>query len=284
VHVISSPKSLQRTCLEWRCRGLETALVPTMGSFHEGHLSLMRWARANAQKVIVSLFVNPIQFAPTEDLSSYPSDRGRDEALARGEGVDILFCPTPEAMYGQGASTLVAVPALSRTLCGKSRPNHFQGVATVVAKLFNLCLPNVAVFGEKDWQQLKVVARMVSDLNMPVRIQPMPIVRESDGLAMSSRNAYLSTEERAQAPAIHAGLRLVREMARSGETSCARLIEAFGRSLVGGAPLARIDYAEIVDPQSLETLETLSGPALMAVAVHLGRARLIDNILLGEDS
>jgi pantoate--beta-alanine ligase len=255
-----------------------------MGSFHEGHLSLMRWARANAQKVIVSLFVNPIQFAPTEDLSSYPSDRSRDEALARGEGVDILFCPTPEAMYGQGPSTLVAVPALSRALCGKSRPNHFQGVATVVAKLFNLCLPTVAVFGEKDWQQLKVVSRMVDDLNMPVRIQPMPIVRESDGLAMSSRNAYLSAEERAQAPAIHAGLRLVREIARSGETNCPRLVEAFGGSLGSSAPLARIDYAEIVEPQSLETLETLSGPALMAVAVHLGRARLIDNLLLREAS
>jgi pantoate--beta-alanine ligase len=271
---------MQRICLEWRCRGLRTALVPTMGFFHAGHLSLMRWARANADRVVVSLFVNPTQFGPGEDLDAYPRDRGRDESLARGAGIDLLFSPLREAMYEQDHSTLITVEDLSGLLCGRSRPTHFRGVATVVAKLFNLCLPSVAVFGEKDWQQLTVVRRMVRDLNVPVHIQGLPIVREQDGLAMSSRNAYLTTEERAQAPAIFNGLLRIRDMVEEGETRGETLVEAYRTWIAGNAPLGRIDYVEIVSPTTLEPLPEIDGPAMIAVAVHLGRARLIDNLML----
>jgi pantoate--beta-alanine ligase len=280
VRVITSPDSLQCICREWRCQGLSIALVPTMGFFHEGHVSLMRWARTHTDRVVVSLFVNPIQFGPGEDLEAYPRDSGKDASIAKQEGVDLLFAPPREAMYAGDHSTHVSVGDLGGVLCGRSRPTHFRGVATVVAKLFNLCMPSVAVFGEKDWQQLTVVRRMVRDLNIAVQIQGMPIVREKDGVAMSSRNAYLTSKERTQAAAIHAGMEHVRMMVQGGEQGSALLIQAFREWIAAKAPLGRIDYAEIVHPKTLEPLQTLTGPALMTVAVHLGRARLIDNLHL----
>jgi pantoate--beta-alanine ligase len=255
-------------------------LVPTMGFFHEGHLSLMRWARANADRVVVSLFVNPIQFGPGEDLGTYPRDTARDEAKARVEGVDLLFAPASEAMYAGDHCAMITVDCLSGLLCGKSRPTHFRGVATVVAKLFNLCTPTVAVFGEKDWQQLAVIRQVVRDLNFPVQIKPMPIVRERDGLAMSSRNAYLSSEERAQAPAIHGEMLHIRDLVGQGELSSASLISRYRERIARRAPLGRVHYVEIVHPTTLQPVSSVDGAALMAVAVSMGRARLIDNLLL----
>jgi pantoate--beta-alanine ligase len=279
MQIITDPNRFQEQALKLRCQGKVTGLVPTMGYFHEGHLRLMRWARENADTVLVSLFVNPTQFGPGEDLTSYPRDMERDKELAALEGVDILFAPSSEAMYEPGFSTRVQVPALSRTLCGESRPGHFEGVATVVAKLLVLSLPVVAVFGEKDWQQLALIRRMVRDLNLPVAVHGHPIVREEDGLAMSSRNAYLTPDQRAQAPAIHQGLVRTRDIAEQGERDCRALLDFFSSWIKEQLPLGSLEYAAIVHPQTLEPLTELEDEGLLAVAVRLGRARLIDNIV-----
>lgn len=281
--IIRDPMEFQKRAWQWRCDGITTALVPTMGYFHAGHLRLMDAARERAGvsgKVMVSLFVNPTQFGPKEDLSAYPRDFERDSRLAESRGVDVLFAPEPSAMYAPDAATWVEVPALGKGLCGVSRPTHFRGVATVVAKLLLLAMPRVAVFGQKDWQQLAIIRRMVRDLNMPVEIVGQPIVREADGLAMSSRNVYLTPEERAQAPAIYAGLLKAREAVQAGETSVANIKAAFAAHIAAHMPKARIDYAELAHPDSLEPLTAVDGPALMAVAVFHGKARLIDNIIL----
>jgi pantoate--beta-alanine ligase len=281
--IIRDPKAFQDICWSWRCAGLNTVLVPSMGFFHEGHLRLMDAARQRAGstgKVMVSLFVNPTQFGPSEDLAAYPRDFERDRALTESRGVDVLFAPEPEAMYAPGADTWVDVPSLSTGLCGVSRPIHFRGVATVVSKLLLLAMPRAAIFGQKDWQQLAVIRRMVRDLNMPVEIVGHPIVREADGLALSSRNVYLTPEERRLAPAIHAGLTQARDAVQTGEVSAEHVVAAFAAHLAKKIPAARIDYAQIVHPDSLAPLERLNGPALMAVAVILGKARLIDNMLL----
>lgn len=283
--IIRDPSEFQARAWQWRCSGLATALVPTMGYFHEGHLRLMDAARERvgaSGKVMVSLFVNPTQFGPKEDLSAYPRDFERDSRLAESRGVDVLFAPDPSAMYAPDAATWVDVPPLAQGLCALTRPTHFRGVATVVAKLLLLAMPTVAIFGRKDWQQLAVIRRMARDLNMPVDIVGQPIVREADGLAMSSRNVYLTPEERAQAPAIHEGLRKARESVRAGERSAERVKAAFAEHVAARMPNARIDYAEVVHPDSLEPLENIDGPALMAVAVFHGKARLIDNLLLAE--
>lgn len=281
--VIRDPIAFQRQAWQWRCDGITTALVPTMGFFHEGHLRLMDAARERAGasgKVMVSLFVNPTQFGPKEDLSAYPRDFERDSRLAESRGVDVLFAPEPSAMYAPDAATWVDVPSLGQGLCAVTRPTHFRGVATVVAKLLLLAMPRAAIFGQKDWQQLAVIRRMVRDLNMPVEIVGHAIVREPDGLALSSRNVYLTPEERAQAPAIFAGLRKAQEAVQAGERSVANIKAAFAAHIAAHMPKARIDYAELVHPDSLEPLATVDGPTLMAVAVFHGKARLIDNLLL----
>jgi len=278
--IVRDPQQFQDQALAARARGLATALVPTMGFLHEGHASLIRWAAANADRVCVSVFVNPTQFGPGEDLAAYPRNPEGDAALAEACGADVLFTPEPGALYAPDHCTWVEVPPLARHLCGASRPVHFRGVATVVTMLLNLAQPGVAVFGQKDWQQLALIRRMVRDLHLPCRIEGRPIVREADGLALSSRNVYLGPGERAQAPELHAGLLGAAALARAGQRDAAALKAAITAHYAAHVPAGEVDYIEIVDPETVEPVATLTGPALAAVAVRLGRARLIDNELL----
>ena len=278
--IITEPRELQRQCLAWRAHGLTIGVVPTMGFLHEGHMALMDRARPECDKLVATLFVNPTQFGPNEDLTSYPSDFEGDRAKAEAHGVDLLFAPAPDAMYAPNHATWIDVPALGEHLCGADRPGHFRGVCTVVTKLFMLAQPNVAVFGQKDWQQLAILKRMVRDLNIPVKLIGHPIVREPDGLALSSRNAYLTREERAAAPAIRQGLLGLAEKARAGERDCAALKRALEEEYAATLPAGRVDYIEIVDPDDIVPTDAISGTALAAVAIRLGRARLIDNILI----
>ncbi len=255
-------------------------LVPTMGALHLGHVALIRQARETAGaegEVVVSIFVNPLQFEPGSDFSRYPRPESADEEICRAEGVDLIFRPAPNEMYFDDRSTFVEETALSERLCGARRPGHFRGVATVVTKLFHLVTPDAAIFGEKDFQQLAVIRRMVRDLDFPIEILAGPTVREHDGLALSSRNQYLGAEERARAPVIRAALL---EAAASPEKSAAQVL-AVVRQTIEAAPLARIDYAEIVGADDLQTRDTIAPRTLLAVAVYFGRTRLIDNILLG---
>ncbi len=281
---IANPARLQDLCWGWRQQGQLMALVPTMGYFHAGHLELMRWARANADKVVVSLFVNPTQFAPTEDLAAYPRDLERDAALAAEQGVDVLFVPPVEKMYLPGDATWVEVPELAQYLCGRSRPTHFRGVTTVVAKLLLLAIPTLAVFGEKDYQQLTIIRRMTRDLFIPTRIVGRPIVREADGLAMSSRNVYLSPEERVQAPRMQQGLQLAAAELRKGQRDTAALAQLVREFYAREIPLGETDYLEFADPDTLHPVSVVSGPVLAAVAVRFGKARLIDNLLIETGS
>jgi len=278
--IIRDVHKLQQVCLDLRSQGLKIALVPTMGCFHEGHLSLMRWARQNCDQLIVSLFVNPTQFAPHEDLAAYPRDLERDKDLAQKERVDILFTPRPEDLYLPGHSTWVEAPDLARNLCGASRPTHFRGVATIVCKLFNLTLPHVAVFGQKDWQQLTIIKRMVKDLNLPIDVVGRPIVREPDGLAMSSRNTYLSLTERKQACFIYKGLLMAQTMVKDTQEQAETIKRALKEFYQKNIPAGRIDYIELVHPEQLTPVSLIDQPTLLAVAIFLGKARLIDNILL----
>lgn len=280
MQILKTPQDIQSQCRKWRDDGASVALVPTMGYYHAGHMDLMRYARTLADKLVVSLFVNPAQFGPGEDLAAYPHDLERDAAIARDLGVDALFTPTPEVMYAPDHATWVSVPDLARGLCGASRPVHFRGVCTVVLKLFMLTSPDVAVFGQKDWQQLAIIRRMARDLNLPVRIKGRPTVREEDGLALSSRNVYMTPEERAQAPEIRNGLLLAQEMVRQGEHRVPLLTQAVLHRWAEHLPLGRLDYLSVVHPESLEPLDTVGDAALMACAVRMGKARLIDNILL----
>lgn len=274
---IASPPAMQDISLDWLRQGQSVGLVPTMGYLHEGHLSLMRWARKRCDILVASVFVNPTQFGPTEDLDKYPVDLARDAALAGKCGVDVLFCPERSAMYNPGHGTWVEAPDLSRILCGIARPIHFRGVATVVCKLFNLVRPTFAVFGEKDWQQLAVIRKVTRELNLPVRIEGRPIVREADGLAMSSRNVYLTAEERAVAPHIQKGLCLLEELVRSGERNSGRLRRAVLAYYAEHLPQGELDYLEVMEPDHLEPLDEITAKALAAVAMRLGKARLIDN-------
>lgn len=280
MRIVTDPYELQRECAELRRAGRRVGFVPTMGFFHKGHLALMDEAGRRADTVVVSLFVNPTQFGPNEDLAAYPRDFDQDCRLAAKHGVDVMFAPAPEAMYLPGEETRIEVPAIASGLCGASRPVHFRGVATVVAKLFNLVQPDVAVFGQKDWQQLAVIRRMAADLFFPVEIVGHPIVREADGLALSSRNVYLTPEERSQAAGLQAGLRAARERLRAGERSAAALKEFIRDFYTARVPLGRVDYVEIVHPETLTCLTEIDAAALAAVAVFMGRARLIDNLLL----
>lgn len=274
--VVECPDRMREMAGEIRRKGERIALVPTMGYLHEGHLSLVRIARRNADRVVVSLFVNPLQFGPNEDLDRYPRDRARDEALCRAEGVDLLFCPEAGALYASDASTTISEDHLSRGLCGASRPGHFKGVCTVVAKLFHLCNPDVAVFGEKDAQQLRVIERMVRDLDFPVRIVRGPIVREPDGLALSSRNARLSPEERRQATCLRRALDRAETLVAEGERDVPVLTMEM-RRILEAEPLARIEYVQVVAEDCLSPLRLLDRPALAALAVFVGTVRLIDN-------
>jgi pantoate--beta-alanine ligase len=251
-----------------------------MGCYHAGHEDLMRHGRGLAQRLVVSLFVNPAQFGPGEDLSSYPGNTERDAAIAEACGADVLFMPKADAMYAQDHGTWVDVPDMAKRLCGQRRPAHFCGVCTVVLKLFLLSRADVAVFGNKDWQQQAIIRRMVRDLNLPVRIETRPVVREADGLALSSRNVYLTPEERAQAPEIYRGLRCAQDLAARGEKDAGMLQKAVLRRWAGRLPLGRLDYLAVVHPETLEPVPCIGEPSLMACAVHLGKARLIDNILL----
>lgn len=259
--------------------GFRLGFVPTMGALHEGHLSLVRAAKAQSDAVAVSIFVNPTQFGPQEDFSKYPRNFERDRELLEKEGVDFLFAPAVEEMYPQGAVTYVTVEGLSDKLCGRSRPGHFRGVTTVVAKLFHIVEPDVAFFGQKDAAQVAIIRRMVRDLNLPVQIVGCPIVREVDGLAMSSRNAYLDLEQRKAALVLHRALRAVRDSFGRGERRVATLIDV-GKRVCADEASVRLDYLEIVDPDSLDPLVEIRAPGLVAVAAFVGATRLIDNVVL----
>lgn len=254
-------------------------LVPTMGALHEGHLSLIRAAKSQCDAVAVSIFVNPTQFGPTEDLSKYPRTFERDRQLLEKEGIDILFAPSVEEIYPKGSITWVSVEGLSERLDGRSRPGHFRGVTTIVAKLFHIIEPDVAFFGQKDAAQLAVIRRMVKDLDFAAEIVGCPIVREPDGLAMSSRNAYLNSEERVKALVLQRSLLRVKRDFKAGERSAAKLISS-AKAVFAGEPEVRLDYFEIADPATLAPVESVSQKTLIAVAAYVGSTRLIDNVVL----
>jgi pantoate--beta-alanine ligase len=278
--VFRDPAAMRARAEDLRRDGRKIAVVPTMGALHEGHLALIRHARARADVVILTIFVNPTQFGPNEDLSRYPRDEAGDLAKARPAGIDLAFCPTPEAMYPPGAQTFVEVRELQKPLCGASRPGHFAGVATVVTKLFHITKPHLAVFGEKDYQQLAIIRRMVRDLDFGIEIASVPIVREPDGLALSSRNAYLSPTERQAALCLSKGLAAAQAAHAAGERSAAALLAA-ARAPIEAEPLARIDYVELRDADELTPIERVERPAVLALAVFVGTTRLIDNRVLG---
>jgi len=259
--------------------GHRLGLVPTMGALHEGHLSLVRAAQTQSNVVAVSIFVNPLQFGPNEDFSQYPRTFDRDREFLEKEGVDLIFAPSAAEMYPNGAVTYVNVEGLSDRLDGKSRPGHFRGVMTVVAKLFHIIAPDVAFFGQKDAAQIAVIRRMVRDLDMAVEIVACPIVREPDGLAMSSRNAYLNREQREQALVLHRALVEVEERFNQGERNAPSLIET-GANVLRQEPTVRADYLELVNPDTLEPAATVTQDALVAIAAYLGTTRLIDNVVL----
>lgn len=263
----------------FRKEGKSISLVPTMGYLHEGHASLIRAARKHTDVVVVSIFVNPVQFGPKEDFEKYPRDMKRDEALATAAGADIVFAPSAKDMYPDGYSTYVNVERLTDVLCGASRPGHFKGVATVVAKLFEIVRPEIAYFGQKDAQQAMVIKKMAADLNTGIEIKVLPIIRESDGLAMSSRNIYLSESERKDALVLHEALKKAEAMIKSGEREAKKIIRAM-KELISAIPSAKADYISIVDITNLKGIKVLSGEVLVALAVFIGKTRLIDNILM----
>ena len=265
--------------LKAKCRGKTIGFVPTMGCLHEGHLSLVEATRAKSDIVVVSIFVNPIQFAPSEDLNRYPRDLKRDKKLLKNFKVDVLFLPTAAKMYSQEQTCFVEVQSLSKKMCGLSRPTHFRGVTTVVAKLFNIVLPDYAIFGEKDFQQQVIIKKMVEDLNLPVKVISLPTVREFDGLAMSSRNQYLSAKERKQAAILYQALLQAKQEIDQGERNSHKLLLRL-RSLIGTVPNIRLDYIVFTDPETLEEKKTLKGKILVALAVYLGKTRLIDNMVI----
>lgn len=272
-------ESIRQTVLAWRRAGQRVGLVPTMGALHEGHASLIRRARRENDHVVVSVFVNPAQFGPGEDFSRYPRPFSRDAALCRAEGVSALFAPPPAALYPPLYQTWVTVEKLSQPLCGPFRPGHFRGVATVVLKLLNIVQPDRAYFGKKDYQQLRVIQQMVLDLNVPVTVVGCPTVRESSGLALSSRNAYLSHSERAAAPLLRRALRTAGQVLKSrrNRRAAQRAARAVLRRILG----ARVQYVDILDPDTLD-VPRKTGPFLLAAAVYVGRTRLIDNLVVKE--
>jgi pantoate--beta-alanine ligase len=279
MEVIESISEMKNLVKDWKRQGLSIGFVPTMGYLHEGHLALVRRAKELSDRVVVSIFVNPIQFAPGEDYQRYPRDLERDKALLEKEGVDVLFVPKAQEMYPPGFQTYVEVKELSSGLCGRYRSSHFIGVATVVLKLFNIVQPDIAVFGEKDYQQLKVIQRMVQDLNLDVKIIPHPTVREEDGLAMSSRNTYLSPEERKSAIALYKALNLAEELINQGERRV-NLLKSKLKEFIESFPYTKVQYIEFVHPETLKEVERVDEPTLLALAVFVGKARLIDNKII----
>jgi pantoate--beta-alanine ligase len=273
-------EDMRAACRAVRGTGKRLGLVPTMGALHEGHLSLVRAAKSSCDVVAASIFVNPTQFGPNEDLAKYPRTFDHDRDLLEKEGVKLLFAPSVDQMYPAGAVSWVTVEELSGKLDGRSRPGHFRGVTTVVAKLFHIVEPDAAFFGQKDAAQVAIIRRMVRDLNFPVEIVACPIVREADGLAMSSRNAYLDPQQRKQALVLHRALMRVKKDWEAGERDAAKLL-AMGREEAAGERSVRLDYFEIVDPESLDPVENVARGALVAIAAFVGPTRLIDNILTG---
>ena len=280
--LITSIDEMQQTISRHRLENKRIAFVPTMGFLHEGHASLLREGRRQGDILVLSIFVNPIQFGRNEDLDRYPRDLARDSRIAEECGVDIIFTPDAAEMYPAGFQTSISVQELSQPLCGASRPGHFDGVATVVAKLFNIVRPDLALFGRKDYQQLALIRQMTSDLSMPVTVQGMPIVRERDGLAMSSRNAYLSTVERQSALCLHRAISAVRAAYASGEQSIDRLREE-ALAIIHNEQAVQIDYLEFRDGTTLQPATIAVDGTLLALAVNLGKTRLIDNTLLGKE-
>lgn len=279
MEVISSPDKMQQKALSLKGKSKTISCVPTMGFLHEGHLNLIRAARADANILVVTIFVNPAQFGPSEDLSSYPRDLKRDLSLCEQEGVDIVFTPEAEDIYPEGYSTYIEENDLSKGLCGATRPGHFRGVATVVAKLFNIVQPDSSFFGRKDYQQLCVIKKMVKDLNIPIRIIGCPIVREEDGLAMSSRNKNLNSDQRREALCLRQALLRAKELVGTGEKGAAVIRESMVE-IIEKEPSSRIDYIEIRDGETLELKYQIEEGTMIALAVFIGKTRLIDNILI----
>lgn len=279
--LVKTIKEVRDIIKQWRAEGQTIGLVPTMGYLHEGHTSLIDESVKNNNKTVVSVFVNPMQFAPTEDLESYPRDIEHDSALCREHGADLIFNPEPSEMYKDGFSTYVDMSVLTEELCGLSRPIHFRGVCTVVTKLFNIVTPDSAYFGEKDAQQLAVIKHMVRDLNMDINVVGCPIVREADGLAKSSRNTYLSSEERWAALILSKTLKLGKELIDNGERNTGAIINAMTAN-IKTEPLAKIDYVKIVDSETMQPVDKIDRPVLCAMAVYIGKTRLIDNFSFKE--
>jgi len=281
VQVIEEIPGMQALSDSWRGKGLVIGFVPTMGALHEGHLSLIRIARSRADRVVVSVFVNPTQFGPSEDYAAYPRNTEEDLAMCEAEGADAVFVPSVQEMYPEGYSTCIEVQGLTEELCGRFRPGHFRGVTTVVAKLFNATRPHLAVFGMKDAQQFFVIKRMTRDLNFGIEIVPGPTVREPDGLAMSSRNRYLSPEERAEAPVLYRALLVAKDLVeQNGIRDPSELIGQMERFISEEASLIRVQYIEIVDTENLRPVSEIGGEILIAMAAFLGKTRLIDNIIM----
>ena len=276
--IVSTINEVREQVKEWKKEGNTIGFVPTMSYLHEGHASLIDAARKNNGKVVVSIFVNPIQFGPNEDLDSYPRDLEHDAKLCEEHGVDLIFHPTPDEMYGDNFYTFVDMDVLTKELCGLSRPVHFRGVCTVVSKLFNIVTPDNAYFGQKDAQQLAIIKRMVKDLNMPLSIHGCPIIREEDGLAKSSRNTYLSKDERKAALILSKAVKLGEDMAKAGEKDTDKIVSEMIK-LIETEPMAKIDYVQAVDAVSVKPVKEMTAPVLVAMAVYIGKTRLIDNFI-----
>ena len=276
--IVSTIKEVREYVNTWKKEGNTVGFVPTMGYLHEGHMSLVDAAGEN-DKVVVSIFVNPMQFGPNEDLASYPRDLERDAKMCEEHGVDLIFHPTPEEMYGDNFYSYVDMNTLTEELCGLTRPVHFRGVCTVVTKLFNIVTPDKAYFGQKDAQQLAIIKRMVKDLNMPLEIVGCPIVREEDGLAKSSRNTYLSPEERKAALVLSRSIFLGKALAEQGERDAKKIVAAMTAE-IEKEPLAKIDYVKIVAMDDMQQVETINGSILAAIAVYIGKTSLIDNFII----
>jgi len=274
--IIESWQEVQALSLKWKKEGLKVAFVPTMGALHEGHLTLLREGKRLGDKLILSIYVNPKQFGPNEDLSKYPRTKEADFKLAEDCNVDVIFYPSDKAIYPDGYQTNIEVTETTKGLCGEKRPGHFRGVTTVVLKLFNIVQPDVAIFGEKDFQQLVVIKTMVRDLNLPIKIVGLPTVRGPDGLAMSSRNRYLSKDERQAALSISKSLQVAKEMVKSGEADFAKIIAAVTKT-INSTNLLKIDYIKICDPETLVELTKIKPSARILIAAFAGKTRLIDN-------
>lgn len=275
--IVSTIQEVRDQVNQWKKEGKSVGFVPTMGYLHEGHMSLIDAASEN-DKVVVSIFVNPMQFGPNEDLASYPRDLNHDAKMCQEHGVDLIFHPTPEEMYGDSFYSYVDMNVLTDELCGLSRPVHFRGVCTVVTKLFNIVRPDKAYFGQKDAQQLAIIKRMVKDLNMPLEIVGCPIIREEDGLAKSSRNTYLSDEERKAALVLSRSIALGKKMVEEGEQDSKKVVDAMIAE-INKEPLAKIDYVKMVSLETMQQVETIEGGILTAIAVYIGKTRLIDNFM-----